>query len=166
MQPKDAIKLNDCKELPTSQAARWAHLECGSGLFSTALSAMLPAGSTIYAADKQLPTNIPGEGIQLTQLDFVKDPLPFEQLDGILMANALHYVKDKSAFLAKARRCLRPGGYFLFVEYDTEQAVPVWVPYPVSYQKLATLFPDNKIKKLGERPSIYGRTSMYAALVP
>jgi len=30
------------------------------------------------------------------------------------------------------------------------------VPYPITYEKLKRLFPDNKIRKIGERPSRFG----------
>ncbi len=84
------------------------------------------------------------------------------------MANALHYVRDKEAFLEKLKAHLTPTGRFLLVEYDTDKPSPPWVPYPVSFQSLTALFRRigfETAQKLGERPSIYGRANLYAALI-
>lgn len=158
MQLSEAIELIKCDALQHAPISRWADLGCGSGLFTTALAHYLPKGSTIYAIDQKLPANIPGHGIQLLQRNFVSDELP--QVDGILMANSLHYVKDKYTFLNKTQ-----AGTFLIVEYDIEKPVPVWVPYPVSFNKLSIYFPNKQIIKLHERPSAYGQGNMYAALI-
>ena len=155
---------------PTGQAApgtpqTWADLGCGSGLFTQALAQILPTGSTIYGIDtnptlrrQEKPTSIiPIEG------DFITDPLDLPPLDGILMANSLHYVKDKPALIKKLRDLMHPDSLFLIVEYDMDEPVPTWVPYPVSYNALFGLF--GNIQKLGQRPSVFGRANIYAALV-
>src|SRR6185436_10163725 len=77
----------------------WADLGAGDGFFTHALSTRLPPGSHIHALDrdaavlKQIKVH---HGVTLTTrpLDFVKQPLDLPPLDGILMANALHYVND------------------------------------------------------------------------
>jgi SAM-dependent methyltransferase len=107
----------------------------------------------------------------------VNIPLPIDDLDGILMANSFHYVKDKPTLLQKLKTHLRPSstttapsaaaGALLIVEYDTDSPVPTWVPWPVSYASLQPLLAAAgwpHIEKLGERPSAYGRSNMYAAL--
>lgn len=102
------------------------------------------------------------------QLDFVADALPLQDLNGILVANSLHYVRDKPALISKLANCLKPGGSFLIVEYDTDTPVRHWVPYPVSLRSLKQLFANAgyaAVQQLGERPSIFGRAKMYAALI-
>lgn len=158
MQLSEAIDMIRCDVLVQAPICRWADLGCGTGLFTSALAAYLPKGSTIYAVDQKLPAHIPGHGIQMLQRNFVTDPLP--QVDGILMANSLHYVKDKTAFLKKIT-----AKTILIIEYNIEKPVPVWVPYPVSFSNLATYFTGMQIIKLHERPSLYGTGNMYAALV-
>lgn len=89
-------------------------------------------------------------------------------LDGILMANSLHYVRDKLELIQKLSACLKPGGNFLIVEYDTDVPVSHWVPYPVSFSKLKQLFGVTGygiVEKLGERKSAYGRANLYAAWI-
>jgi ubiquinone/menaquinone biosynthesis C-methylase UbiE len=98
----------------------------------------------------------------------VRDPLELPPLDGILMANALHYVENKPGFIDKLKRYLKPKSGFLIVEYDLDKPVPTWVPYPVSFVALTRLFKTagyGSVEKLGERPSRYGRGNMYAALI-
>ena len=162
MQLPEAIQFIQCEVLQQAPISQWADLGCGSGLFSTALAHYLPEGSTIYAIDHKPATRIAGHGIQIFHLDFVFDPLPFGQIDGILMANSLHYVKDQPAFVQQLKKHTRN---LIIVEYDIEKPVPTWVPYPVSYSKLSTHFPDRQIEKLSERHSAYGQGNMYSALI-
>jgi len=74
---------------------RWADLGCGEGLFTLALASLLPAGSVIYGVDKNNPlkkqTTAGGVDIIPISADFVTDPLPLNNLDGLLMANYLPY---------------------------------------------------------------------------
>ncbi|SFW87673.1 class I SAM-dependent methyltransferase [Chitinophaga sancti] len=162
MQLPEAIQFIQCEVLQQAPISQWADLGCGSGLFSTALAHYMPEGSTIYAIDHKPATRIAGHGIQIFDLDFVSDPLPFGQIDGILMANSLHYVRDQPAFIQKLSFYTSS---LIVIEYDIEKPVPTWVPFPVSYSKLPTLFPNRKIVKLGERPSAYGQGDMYSALI-
>jgi trans-aconitate methyltransferase len=150
----------------------WADLGCGTGLFTQALSRLLQPGSSIHGIDnnRSLKRQTTPNGIEIIplQLDFVTDDWGLQDLDGIVMANSLHYVKDKVAFLQKIKPCLKPGVSFLIVEYDTDTPVPAWVPYPVSFPSLVRLFTNvgyTSVQKLGERPSIYGGGNIYAALI-
>ncbi len=114
MTTREANSLVKNDRIPTRSIARWADLGCGDGLFTHALASFLPAGSTIYGVDKSSglkpQTTTSGVNIIPVKADFITDPLPFDSLDGIIMANALHYVKDKNRFsskiesLAKTRR--------------------------------------------------------------
>ncbi|TWV95679.1 class I SAM-dependent methyltransferase [Chitinophaga pinensis] len=173
MKLQEAIQLIQHKDLSVNKPVMWADLGCGSGTFTAALAHYLSAGSTIYAVDKTLSADlqIPAPaGVQVNpqQLDFVKEDLPFPSLDGIMMANALHYVKDQPAFVHKLKEILHPGGILMIVEYDTDIPVPVWVPHPLSFNSLKKLFGAAgypHIEKTGERPSVYGRANMYASLI-
>jgi SAM-dependent methyltransferase len=173
MDLQHAIELIRSDRLITDKASTWADLGCGTGLFTRALAHFLAPGSLIYAVDARKsalsklepPTN--SVKIEKLKADFVKEELPFQDLDGILMANALHFVRDQEGFVALAGKWLQPNGCFLLVEYNTDKANP-WVPYPLSFATLQKLFEAlgyGEIEKLGERPSIYHRASIYAALV-
>jgi ubiquinone/menaquinone biosynthesis C-methylase UbiE len=149
----------------------YADLGCGNGLFTKALAQMLSPQSLVYAVDKNqtaLNSFSVNTDIQLKKIniDFIQDELPFENLSGILMANSLHYVQDKNAFLLKAKATLAPDGYFIIVEYDTDESNH-WVPYPVSFSTLQSVFDKinfHSVQKLQTHPSRYWRT-MYSALI-
>src|SRR5262249_27153930 len=104
--------------------------------------------------------------IRFLKLDFVKDQLPGVSLDGILMANSLHFVEDKSQFLTRIKRHLQPGGVFLLVEYDMEVANR-WVPYPISLRSAKILFREQGFKEasnIAERPSRFNNAGIYSVL--
>ncbi|MES1161417.1 MAG: class I SAM-dependent methyltransferase [Bacteroidota bacterium] len=173
MTADQAFSLINNHRLTTIQRpTHWADLGCGSGLFTLALSRLLQPGSSIHGIDihpslkRQTTTN----GVELLslKLDFVTNDWGLRDLDGILMANSLHYVKDKTTFLKKISPYLLPAVSFLIVEYDTDTPVPTWVPYPLSFSSLTALFTQagyRSIQKIGQRPSAYGRANMYAALI-
>lgn len=152
----------------TENPSRWADLGCGSGTFTYALASLLPQGSHIHAVDKrrQRLTNIN----TAVDISFEKADLNTVVLDqdlvGILMANALHYVKDKATLLERLRQYLKPEGRFIIVEYESRRANP-WVPYPVEFNALAELCLSlgySEVTKIAERPSLYGGT-MYSSLI-
>jgi SAM-dependent methyltransferase len=122
----------------------WADLGAGSGAFTLALADLLPAGSTIAAVDRDAAALRQLESafsrfargravptLTIMRADFTKD-LDLGRLDGVVMANSLHFVKDKAAVLARVRAALGDGGRFLLVEYDTDRGND-WVPYPLSF---------------------------------
>ncbi|RPE05445.1 class I SAM-dependent methyltransferase [Chitinophaga lutea] len=168
MKLKDAISLLLPAGIEQTTPQQWADLGSGEYLFTHALATLLAPRSRIYAVDKIAMPPEKGEvDILPVKADFVADELPLEALDGILMANSLHYVADKPAFLKKTAAFFRKQPLYIVVEYDTEVPVPVWVPYPVSYAKLEALAAKmgyNRVQRLGSYESLYGGT-MYAAVI-
>ncbi|MBT1705045.1 class I SAM-dependent methyltransferase [Chryseosolibacter indicus] len=150
----------------------WSDLGAGRGLFTQALSTLLPVQSSIYAIDKEetaLAHIHVKAGITLhkLRLNFIHDDLPDLKLDGAILANSLHYVKDKHSFLAKLGNSLKADARIILVEYDTD--VPnQWVPYPLSFTSATKLFSQKgykSIQKIGETISVYQRANIYASLV-
>ena len=172
MELREGIALIDHENLRIDGRQIWADLGCGAGFFTEALANLLPAESLIYAVDKSaaLPQKrITPDGVAIQPLrgDFVQDTLPFSDLDGILMANSLHYVKEQRAFLQRVQRYLKPNHRFLIVEYDIKRKNP-WVPYPLSFQMLQKLFTQagyRAIVKVQERAPVRGFDKMYSALI-
>src|SRR4030095_466630 len=157
--------------VPRNEGSTWADLGCGEGLFTMALAMTIRTEFQLYAVDdnpralKKIRP-IPFVDLKKIEANFEKDDLPFSNLDGILMANSLHFVKDKASFLQKARTWLKPDGRFIIVEYDTDTANQ-WVPYPISFESCKKLFEGLgfTIQKIGEQKSVYNRAGMYAAVL-
>ena len=156
---QEAIELIAQLRIESEEPQLWADLGCGSGLFSRALAALLPPQSRILCID----TKRSGWELSATnnvELEFIKGDFTrheFEngKFDGFIMANSLHYIKNKSQLINRLLPALKPNGTIAIVEYDSESANS-WVPYPITYEKLKRLFPDNKIRKIGERLSRFG----------
>ncbi|MBC8172935.1 MAG: class I SAM-dependent methyltransferase [Chitinophagales bacterium] len=156
-----------------SQTTAWSDLGCGTGTFTMALTRVLPHGSIIHAVDtdgsalKKIPDHNHQTEIKKYHADFVADALPFQKLDGILMANSFHYVKEKTVFVKKIEAYLKTPGCFLMIEYDTDKANR-WVPYPLGFQSLQAFFFTCgylSVIKLHERDSIFNQAKLYAALI-
>jgi ubiquinone/menaquinone biosynthesis C-methylase UbiE len=168
-----AITLIKNGILPRGIPQIWVDLGAGSGLFTKALSTLLPDESIIYAIDQETKALnsivLPSGKILLKKvtIDFANDPIVVEPLDGVLMANALHFVRDKFAFIGKIKKAVKPSAKIVIVEYDRDTANP-WVPYPISYkslQRLAGVSGLGSIAKIGSTPSKFHGADIYSALL-
>src|SRR5262245_37975012 len=98
MRHRDAIDMLADSDLGSLGPTIWADLGCGDGTFTLALADVLASGSTIYAMDldrrvlRTIPAAHKGVRIVAHHGDFTNPVWPFGDLDGILMANSLHYV--------------------------------------------------------------------------
>ena len=155
----------------------WADLGAGTGNFTWALRELLGVRGTIYAVDRDrraierqraaLAQAVePGAAIVPIQADFTR-PLDLPPLDGALMANALHFVRDQPAALALVASYLRPGGHLLLVEYDVAAAL-AWVPFPVPFERFHALATQADLASptlVGTRRSPSSGITMYAGVV-
>jgi len=151
----------------------WLDLGCGTGLFTQALAGNLPPGSKIIAIDKnekaleKIPATVNEVVIQTIAADFVYDALDVKEVDGILFANSLHYVKNKKTLLKRLIPLMRTRGVFLIVEYD-KQANNQWVPYPLTIDAANALFKSLRYSEFhvfNKRLSVFGGYYMYAAII-
>lgn len=167
----DAITLID-KAFPHSDTPQvWADLGCGKGTFTNAIAHLLPHKSHIYAVDSQLQSfpNILENNVEIEfiKADFAKSDLNLSNIAGIVMANSLHYVKDKFTLIRNLEKYLSEDKKFVIVEYDTIIANR-WVPFPIHFVALKELFLElgySKIMKLDERKSIYGLGNLYSVAI-
>ena len=149
----------------------WADLGCGDGTFTRALAACLPGGSHIHAVDRDAaalragPARAGAVTIAALVHDFTAEDLPLADLDGVLIANALHYVRDQEGWLTGLPRRMRRRR-LLLVEYDSARANR-WVPYPIPLTRARTLVAAagfDRIEPLGRRASVYRDADLYALL--
>ena len=173
MRLRDAIEMLADSGVEALGPTTWADLGCGNGTFTLALADVLATGSTIHAMDRdgsalrKIPSAHNGVCITTHHGDFTNQTWPFADLDGILMANSLHFVDDQATFIRTCEPRMTAQRRFLIVEYDTDEASR-WLPYPVSRTKLTALFAAagySSIRLLLSRASVYRRASLYAALI-
>jgi SAM-dependent methyltransferase len=91
-------------------------------------------------------------------------PLDIPPLNGLVIANALHFHRRKEPVVELLKSYLRPGGRFLLVEYNVDQGNH-WVPYPISYsswESLAKRCGFTQTHFLASRPSHFLR-EIYSA---
>nr|HPI81131.1 class I SAM-dependent methyltransferase [Cyclobacteriaceae bacterium] len=149
--------------------ATWADLGCGTGTFTYALAGLLGEGSKVWAVDKLTQYLGTGKGpvaVEFLQMDIERQPLPFTMLDGIIMANTLHYIRDQKTFLGQLPHHLKKAGKIVLVEYDTDRGNQ-WVPFPVTYDKAQALLADagfKNISHIGERPSTIRNGMIFACV--
>jgi ubiquinone/menaquinone biosynthesis C-methylase UbiE len=152
----------------------WADVGAGTGAFTLALADLLGPGAHIYAIDRDsralaanarsMGERFPGVAASRLCADFT-GPLDLTELDGLVMANALHFVDDQEGPVQELRGLLRPGGRFLVVEYNIERANSA-VPYPVPFarwQALARAAGFGHTELLFRRPSRFLREIYSAA---
>ena len=176
MEHRDHVELLRPADLPPGGA--WADLGAGSGAFTLALRELVGPAAVVYAVDRDGPRleelrrawpqrfGSP-ENLHLLAADFT-GPLGLPPLDGIVMANSLHFFRDvdqggergkenpkirarprlsashssdKLAVLRHVGSFLKPGGRLLLVEYDVDKG-NLWVPYPLSFASWRVLAPQ------------------------
>ena len=152
----------------------WADLGSGEGAFTLALADLLGPSGWIHTVDRDggalevqasaLHDEFPRVTVTPHVADFTM-PLELPPLDGIVMANALHFARDKVALLPLLRGYLRTSGRLVLVEYDTDHGNP-WVPFPLSFRSWLTLAAEagfSDTQRLASVPSRF-LGSIYSAL--
>ena len=170
MELSTAIALIE-KGVNNSKGNSWADLGAGDGLFTRALSSLLPEGSTITAVDKNRKAldsiDLTNRNVHLKRVATDFQTLALGHMDGILMANSLHFIKDQFTFLRHLKDLISPDGRLIIVEYDSDKS-NTWVPFPLSFETLAEKIHDAGFKsavKMHQVPSRFGRTNIYSACI-
>ena len=147
----------------------WADLGCGTGTFTRALWELLARPARIMAVDRDAEdiyevrvwADESRANVVAIHADFTVPFDPAElggRLDGILLANSLHFVEDAEGVMTRLVAALRPGGSVVVVEYDKRPASE-WVPYPVPPARLAAIARASGLSEpevTARRPSEYG----------
>lgn len=123
-------------------AGVWADLGAGTGTFTRALARLLDSESTVYAVDTDADSLTALRALAArsatrivpVRADFTREldlpGLGDTLLDGMLLANSLHFVRDAERVLTRLAQRVRVGGRVVVVEYD-RRARSRWVPYPI-----------------------------------
>jgi len=171
MEIRDAVAL--IRDAVGDGGGVWADLGAGTGTFTRALAETLHDGSTIYAIDADVSAVSALHALAATsslrviplradltrrfELPGLGDAL----LDGILLANALHFVSDGASVLARLGERIRAGGRVVVVEYDQREASR-WVPYPIEASRWPQLAESASLSQ----PAITAtRRSLYSGVL-
>ena len=169
MEISQAVQLIRTALIDWTRPQSWCDLGSGTGTFTMALARLMAPGSTIFAVDQdrkalgEIPDHFDGIQIRKTVGDIRNASLPLPPVDGVLIANTLHFIREQQVLV---NRLLSVADCFLIVEYERSLPTP-WGPYPVGFSKLRKLFAQagmERVEQIATRPSRFGGT-MYSALV-
>lgn len=176
MELRDAVEL--LRDAVGNSSGVWADLGAGTGTFTRALARTLGTASTVYAVDddanavRALRSLAPAPDearIIPVEADFTR-PLELPGLasgllDGILLANALHFVRDAEGVLTRLASNVRHCGRVILVEYDRRGAGR-WVPHPIAASRWPALATSAGLADpaiTATRPSMYSG-NLYVAV--
>ncbi len=150
----------------TTTGGVWADFGSGTGAFTLALADLIGPSGVIYSIDRDrsaltqqersLREQFPHVTVHYQVADFtlpIRDSIP--PLDGLLMANSLHFHRHKEPIVQLVKSYLRPQGRLILIEYNIEHGHSA-VPYPVSYrqwEELAERCSFTHTRLLSTRPS-------------
>ena len=132
----------------------WADFGAGAGAFTLALRELVGPHAEIYALDKDRKALnelekahrerfVTSQNLHTVRVDFTST-LSVPPLDGIVMANSLHFFKDKEKILRHVRKYLKMNGLLLLVEYNVDSG-NIWVPYPLRFETFHELAPPRRL---------------------
>jgi ubiquinone/menaquinone biosynthesis C-methylase UbiE len=125
----------------------WVDAASGDGVFAETLIEQSPSTITVIGLDLRLSAaqrfrnavcRVVNNGVAL-QAD-LSSPLPVRSVDGILVANGLHFFQEKqqAEILRNFARALKDGGSLIIVEYNTARPTAA-VPFPIPIQSMDRL---------------------------
>lgn len=152
----------------------WADFGSGTGAFTLALAECIGPTGKIYSIDKKkgalqqqervMIGRFPQNHVTTITADYTR-PLDLPPLDGIVIANALHFQRRKDGIVQLLHSYLRHEGRLILVEYNVDRG-NLWVPHPISYQTWETIASRNgftETQLLATRPSRFLH-EIYAAV--
>lgn len=172
----DASEAADLITAMVAPGDTWADLGAGSGTFTAALARLVGREGRVYAVERDAHAvralralaqrkSRDDSPITVVDADFTQR-LDLPALDGVLLANSLHFVADdeQSPLLCRLWALLNTKGATVIIEYDNRPRSR-WVPFPVSLARLGGLARAAGFAApvvVGRRASDYGGT-MYVA---
>ena len=152
----------------------WADFGAGTGNFTWALAELLGSQAIIYALDRDAKAIVaqrarcqfqpPAATIIAQQADVTR-LLELPPLDGLLLANLLHFLPHQVNVLQRVASYLKPMRPLILVEYEQASPLP-WVPFPVPFarfQQLTSMAGLAAPHMIGSRASPSSGKVLYAA---
>ncbi len=144
----------------------WADFGAGHGAFSLALAEIMGSQGQLISVDnnrnalehaqRAVKKSYPGIDHRILIANF-SQLLDLPALDGLVVANALHFLREKDETVRLLSGYLRPSGRFIVVEYNTDRGNH-WVPYPFSFTTWLAIAQRCGLQKtalLATRPSSF-----------
>src|SRR5512146_3050550 len=107
----------------------WADFGSGTGAFTLALADLIGPSGVIYSIEqdrsaltqqeRSLREQFPNTIVHTCVADFTH-PIDLPALDGLVMANALHFHRQPQPIVQLLKNYLRPRGRLILVEYNVE----------------------------------------------
>lgn len=157
---------------------RWADVGCGDGIFTAVLADLLGSDGWVIGLDRdrtalrRFQRNMTEAGLNRRTSALIADfhrPVPWQAIDGLVAANALHFTRDaaKKKALTGLANSLRSGGQLVVVEYNHASGTAA-VPHPLTASAWIELFRSVGLREvrlaartpsryLGEMVAITGR---------
>lgn len=150
----------------TPPRGTWADFGSGRGAFTLALADVLGKAGEIHSIDRdrgkletqkrRMAQRFPEVKVHYLVADY-REPLELPALEGIVIANALHFQEEKGPVLALLHQYLRPSGTLILIEYNADHGNH-WVPHPLSFpswKKLAAKYGFQDTQLLETKPSSF-----------
>ncbi len=142
----------------------WADFGSGTGAFTLALAELIGPSGVLHSIERDeyavrqqqraFHDRFPDRHVHYHVADFTR-PIDLPTLDGLVIANALHFYRQPQPIVQALKAYLKPGGQFMVVEYNVEQGNTA-VPYPIAYERwseLAKAASFTQTRLLATRPS-------------
>ncbi len=155
----------------------WADFGAGWGNFTLALRRILGPDAMLHAIDRDADAlqttrqrhaqQYPDAPLTLWPQDF-SHPLELPPLDGLVMANALHFIPSQrqADVLMLLASYLKPAGRMIIVEYEMRWPRP-WIPHQITSKNLLTKINEAGFRQcnlIATRQSPSSGTVMYSIL--
>jgi tRNA A58 N-methylase Trm61 len=152
----------------------WADFGSGTGAFTLALAELIGPSGVLHSIERDeyavrqqqraFHDRFPDRRVHYHMADFMR-PIDLAPLDGLVIANALHFYREPLPIVQALKAYLKPGGHFIVVEYNVAQGNTA-VPYPISSERwidLAKAAGFMRTQLLAARPSRFLK-EIYSAL--
>lgn len=142
----------------------WADFGSGTGAFTLALAELIGPSGVLHSIERDeyavrqqqraFHDRWPERRVHYHVADFTR-PIDLPPLNGLVVANALHFYRDPLPIVQTLLAYLKPDGHFIVIEYNVTQGNTA-VPYPLAFEhweKLAAAAGLTQTRLLATRPS-------------